>query len=253
MQTWTNLLNYFKRNLGTKLNLLEMDDDEIMEGIKDDVIPLFSQYSPNKKYCIINSANLLPFVNGSGDTQFKYQIPATPEEYIIDIYDVYVNRGSGSDIFYDTKYAGSNVGGSLTNLGRGSTDTYGGGMIDTVIDNEFLNALNSLSKKTTWEFTAPNILRIDLEIHSAVVVYKTIHTSLNTIDPDMYNIVFKPLCLGHIMLWVASLRSKYESITTPMGEVRVNYQKLEQDGNTLIAEAKEKLENILPDCFLEIV
>jgi hypothetical protein len=55
------------------------------------------------------------------------------------------------------------------------------------------------------------------------------------------------------MLWVASLRSKYESITTPMGEVRVNYQKLEQDGTALITEAKEKMENIVPDCFLEII
>ena len=253
MQTLSNLLNYFKRNLGTKLNLLEMDDDEIMEGIKDDVIPLFSQYSPLKKYCIINSSNLLPFTTGSGDIQWKYQIPVDVNDYITDIYDVYISRGSENDAFYDTKYAGSNVGGSLTNLGRGETDIYGGGMIDTVIDNEFLNALSSLSKKTTWEFTAPNILRIDVEIKSAVVIYETSHTSLNTIDPDMYNIIFKPLCLGHVMLWVASLRSKYETLTTPMGEVRVNYQKLEQDGNTLIADAKDKLESILPDCFLEIV
>jgi len=253
MQTRSNLLNYIKRNLGTKLNLLELDDDEILAGIKDDVIPLFSQFSSLKKHCVINDSHLLPFVTGSGESQFRYQIPITDDDYILDIYDVYISSGSERDLFYDTKYAGSNIGGSLTNFTRGTTDIYGGGMIDTVIDNEFLNMLTFLGKKTTWEFKPPKTLQLDDKVRSAVVIYETIHTALNTIDPDMYNIIFKPLCLGNVMLWVSSLRSKYESITTPMGEVRVNWQKMEQDGTTLITEAKEKLDNILPDCFLEIV
>jgi hypothetical protein len=73
MQTWTNLLNYFKRNMGAKLNLLEMSDEEIIEGIQEDVIPLFSQYSSTKKFCLITESNRKPFTINSGDTQWVYE------------------------------------------------------------------------------------------------------------------------------------------------------------------------------------
>jgi len=38
-----------------------------------------------------------------------------------------------------------------------------------------------------------------------------------------------------------------------MGEIRINWSKLEQDSEKLIMEANEKMENIVPDHFLEIV
>ncbi len=253
MQTWSNMLNYIKRNMGAKLNLLEMDDDEIIEGIKEDVIPLFSQYSSCKKYCIVRENNRHPFVTGSGNTQWSYELPIDVNEYIIDVFDVYISTGSLDDPFYNTKYSAGNMAGSLTNYGRGSMDIYGGGMIDRVIDNEFLTALSYLSRKNTWEFFPPKTINFDSEINTAVVVYETSHSNLNTINPDMYNIIFKPLCLGHVMRWIMVLRSKYENLATPMGEIRINWQKLEADSERLISEAKEKLENILPDNFIEII
>jgi hypothetical protein len=253
MQTWTNLLNYFKRNMGAKLNLLEMSDEEIIEGIQEDVIPLFSQYSSNKKFCLITESNRIPFTIDSGDTQWVYELPIDINEYVIDIFEIYIDTGSLDDPFYNTKYSGGNIGGSLTSYGRGSTDTYGGGMIDQVIDNEFLNALRYLSRKNTWEYFPPKTIRFDSQINTAIVIYETSHSSLDTIDPDMFNIVFKPLCLGYVMRWIVALRAKYENLATPMGEVRVNWQKLEADSEKLINDATEKLENILPDNFIEIV
>jgi hypothetical protein len=253
MQTWTNLLNYIKRNTGAKLNLLEMDDDEIIEGITDDVIPLFSQYSSFKKYCIINGDNLVPFITNSRDNQWKYELPITINEYVIDIDAVYIDTGSTDDPFYNTKYSNGNTSSSLSNYGRGSTGVYGGGMIDTVINNEFLDMLNSLGKKITWEFTPPKTIRVDGQVNTAVVVYCTNHEDLNTISPDFYNIIFKPLSFGYVLKWISALRSKYETLASPMGEIRVNWSKLEQESEKLITEANEKMENIVPDHFLEIV
>ena len=250
MQTWSNLLSYIHRNLGSKLNLLEMSDDEIMEGIKSDIIPLFSQHSPHKKYCILTNGQLCDFA--IGDTQWKYQLPITVNEYVIDIYDIYINTGSDGDPFYDTKYGSGNVS-NIRAFDRGSTNVFGGGMIDIVIDNEFLTAMQSLSKKNTWEFESPKTIRFDSEISTAVVIYCTSHENLDTISPDFYNIIFKPLSLGYVLKWIVALRSKYETLSTPMGEVRMNWNKLEQDSEKLITEANEKLENILPDHFLEIV
>ena len=252
MQTWTNLLNYIKRNTGAKLNLLEMDDAEIIEGITEDVISLFSQYSSFKKYCIINGENLMAFTTNSGDTQWKYELPISVNEYVIDIYDVYIDTGTTDDPFYNTKYSSGNVSGSLNNYGYGSTGVYGGGMIDTVINNEFLTMLSYLGKKITWEFAAPKTLRIDGEVNTAVVVYCTNHENLNTISPDFYNTIFKPLSLGHVLKWISAIRSKYENLASPMGEIRMNWSKLEQESEKLISESTEKLENILPDHFLEI-
>lgn len=252
MQTWNNILNYIKRNTGAKLNLLEMTDDEIIEGLQEDVMPLFSQYSPLKKYCVIGPEQLSEF-NYDGDTQWKYELPISPTEYVIDVYEVYMDSTSSSDPFYGTKYATDAISGSVRLYGHGSTGVYGGGMIDVAIDNTFFNMLNSMTPKNTWEFTPPKTIRFDEQIRTACVIYNTNHEDPSTVNPDFFHIMFKPLCLGHTMKWIAALRSKYEGLSTPMGEIRVNWQKMEQDSEKLIQETQQKMDEILPDHFLHIV
>ena len=251
MQTWNNILNYIKRNLGAKLNLLEMTDDEIIEGIQEDVMTLFSQYSPLKKYCVIGPEHLIPFQK-DGDNQWKYELPIPLDEYVVDIYDTYTSAGN-NDPYYDTKYSFSSVPGSAMLIGTGTTGVFGGGMIDVAIDNVFFNMMESMTAKNTWEFTPPRTIRFDFRLRMACILYNTTHKDLATINPDYYNILFKPLCLGHTMKWLAALRSKYEGLATPIGELRINWQQLEQNGDRIIQETTVKLEEILPDHFLEII
>lgn len=252
MQNWNNILNYIKRNLGAKLNLLEMSDEEILEGLQEDVMSYFSQYSPNQKYCTITENHRLPFVENSGDTQWRYLLPIKPNEYVIDIYDVYAKTGSDDTPFYDTKYEASGIGGNLQMHGRGTSDIFGGGIIDSVIDNQFLNIITSMTSVNTWDFAPPKTIRFDNRIIKAVVVYNTNHTDPSTIMPDFYNIMFKPMCLGNVEKWIAALRSKYESLATPMGEVRVNWQMLDQAAERRLQEVQQRLDQILPDHFLSI-
>ena len=117
----------------------------------------------------------------------------------------------------------------------------GGGIAQTVIDSNYLDMAKFISVRNTWEFTPPNIISFDKELYASVVEYNTRHRTLDTIPPDYYEKVFKPLCLVHTKEWVLALRSKYESLTTPFGEIRMNWQKLESDVTT----EKEKLEQIL--------
>jgi|SRR6056297_413776 len=252
MQNWNNILNYIKRNTGAKLNLLELSDDEILEGLQEDVMPYFSQYSPLKKYCTISENQKIPFEIDSGDTQWKYELPISQDEYIVDIYDVYASTGSDMDPFYDTKYASGRIGGSIKMYGRGCTDVFGGGIMDAVMNNEFFDIINSLSKVNTWEFFPPKTIRLDNGIKKAVVIYNTNHRDPSTIMPDFYNIMFKPLCLGNVEKWISALRSKYETLSTPMGEVRVNWQQLEQNAEKRLQETQQMLEQIMPDHFLSI-
>src|SRR6056297_3666741 len=242
MQNWNNILNYIKRNTGAKLNLLEMSDEEILDGLKEDVMPYFSQYSPLKKYCVVDESRRVPFEIDSGDTQWKYELPVEPDEYIVDVYDVYSSSGSDMDPFYDTKYASGRLGGSIRMYGRGSTDVFGGGIMDGVMCNEFFDIIGSLSKVNTWEFTPPKTIRLDNGVRKAVVIYNTNHKDPSTIMPDFYNMMFKPLCLGNVEQWIASLRSKYETLATPMGEVRVNWQQLEQKSERRLQEVQQKLD-----------
>jgi hypothetical protein len=251
MQTWNNILNYIKRNTGAKLNLLEMDDDELIEGFQEDVMPLFSQYSPLKKYCIIGPPQLQEHQN-DGDTLWKYLLPIDLNEYVIDIHEIYTDSTSNDDPFYGTKYSSTSFAGTARLYGYGSTGVFGGGMIDTVMDNEFFNMLNSMSSKNTWEFSPPKTIRFDKQVRMGCVIYNTNHVDPSTINPDFFHIIFKPLCLGYSLRWISALRSKFENLATPIGELRVNWQKMEQDAEKYIQDAQEKMDQILPDHFLSI-
>lgn len=250
-QNWNNLLGYIKRNLGAKLNLLELSDDEIIEGLKEDVISYFSQYSPCKKGIYINRDNK---ITGLTKAPNAYRIPFPENEYVIDIFDVYASPlDSHVDPFYGTKYSMSNIAGTIAHYGYGQIGMAGGAMIDAVISNSFLDMMKEFQVRNTWEFYPPDMISFDVNVDDAIIIYFTSHENLNTINPDMYNIVLKPLALGHVQTWLAALRSKYENLSTPAGEIQVNWQKLEQDAEKNLERAKEKLEQQMPhDPFLEI-
>lgn len=234
-QTWNSLLGYIKRNTGAKLNFLEMSDEEIIEGIKEDVLPLFSQYTPHKKFVFITNSNLVTYGDGSGENQWVYRIPKeVSTERIIDIYEAF---SSESDVFIDEfgQYMAS------------SSD-----MIDLVIANYYTDMAKYLQVRNTWEFLPPEYISFDEEITSGVVIYNTDHATLETVRPDYYETIFKQLSLGHVQKWIGALRSKYESIATPFGEIRVNWQKLEEESARNIDEAQQRLALIPLDHFIHV-
>jgi len=247
MQNYNNLLSAIKRSLGAKLNLLEMSDAEIIDGIKEDVIPFFSQYSPLKKYCMIGNSQLIPFVPYSGNPQWSYLLPLTPEEYIIDVIECYISH-SGS-LFSGTKY-NSGMSGSINVFEPGVSGVLGSGLVDIGIDNVYSDIISSFSTANTWELMPPKTIVFDSEIQYGIVVYNTIHEELNTIMPDYFHRMFKPLCIANVKLWIAALRSKYENIETPMGQLRMNWQKLEQEAQQSIEQIKQQLERIPPDHYI---
>ena len=234
MQTWNDVLDYIKINLGAQINLIEMTDEEIKNNINNQVLPYFSQYSPAKKYLAINSSNLLPTAKGS--PRFNYKLPIEDDDYVIDILDAYSTTTDSIGDFESEIYAFT---------GRE-------GAMDTVISNSFIDAIKSLGVRNTWEFIPPDTLMFDQEIRFAVVVYNIPHQNLNSIRPDVYHIIFKPLCLATIKIWIASLRSKYEGLNTPFGAINLNWQQLSQEGIQEKAQMDQLLNTLPPDKLLEI-
>jgi len=248
MQTYNNILSYIKREMGSKLNLLEMSEQEIIDGINEDILPFYSQYSPNNKYCIIGPDQKINHVLDSGQNQWTYIIPSDPEEYIIDVLDAYVQNNS--DLFYGTKYASGNLMDSTNVFGQGVSNTFGEGLVDVAINNQYSDIIESMSVKNTWEFSMPNKIMFDEEILNGVIIYNVSHKDVTTILPDYFHRLFKPLCLAFVKRWISALRSKYESIETPMGIMKMNWNKLESDSKQEMEKIKQDLENIPPDHFI---
>jgi hypothetical protein len=237
-QTWSSILKYLKRELGTGVQLLEMSDDDIIEGLDEDVLALFSQYSPAKKYTFITEDNLVKQTQ-PGQPQFMYTLPVPEDENIIDIYDVYERE---LDEILDE------LGLVENELYQVSSDL----MMDIVISNSYTDAAKSLSTRNTWEFFPPRSIQMDLKLKHAVVVYNTPHDNPKTVRPDMYNTTFKPLCLGTVQRWLVAKRSKFENISTPFGQINLNWQQLETDSQTNVQNAMQKLELIPPDKLLVV-
>lgn len=254
-QTWNDILGAVKRKLGANLNLLELSDDEIIDGLKSDVMPYISQYSPFKKFLKIDSSHHVSTIK-AGEHRWKYKLPLDPDEYLIDVYEVY-SRGTTYGEHYDdpfegTKYESGNIRGSISAYGSGSTDMYGGGMIDLAIVNSYLDAAYSMMARNTWEFYPPDIVAFDMRIVGAVVVYNIAHQSPDTMMPDIYHTMFKPYCIGSVCEWLSAIRSKYENVSTPFGQINVNWQKLEQDAEKLKQEAQQRLDMLPPDKFVSV-
>jgi len=234
-QTWNSILGYIKRELGTGVNLLEMSDDEIIEGLDEDVLSLVSQYTPHKDYTYITVANKIPHTK-PGQSQWRYLLPVDEDEHIIDIYEVMPDTTSLN----------------LDELGMETHDYSADSMINLVISNTYIDAAKSLGVRNTWNFVPPRTLEMDKELIRGCIIYNTPHVTPKTMRPDLYNSTFKPLCLGTVQKWIAAKRSKFENVATPFGQINLNWSKLETDSQTNIQEAMQKLELVPPDKLIEI-
>ena len=228
-QHWNDIIEYIKINLGAEINMIELSDDEMIRYLKNQVLSYFSQYSPHKKYLLVTAACQLPFK--VGQPQYRYKLPVPEDEYIIDILEVSLDDQE-------------------TILDTFSFDYFG--CLDTVQANSFIDAIRSIHVRNTWEFLPPDILQFDQEIKACVVEYNVEHDVLTTVKPDVYHIIFKPLCLANVKLWIASMRSKYEGLQTPFGNINLNWQQLQQEGLQEKEKAEQMLLSLPPDKLIEI-
>jgi len=230
-QHWNNVLSYVKINLGVPINLLEISDDELITNLRDHVLSLFSQYAPAKAYAFITGANQI--TGGQGSPRYMYKIPVPAGTYIVDVLEAMPTKEVSIVDMY---------GGALINAQAA---------MDLVISNAYIDAVRSLQTRQTWEFISPDIMIFDKETNACVVIYNHSHIVLNTIRPDLYHRAFKPLCLGHTKLWIASMRSKFENLATPFGALNLNYDKLQSEGQTTIDNAIALLDTLPPDILIE--
>lgn len=240
-QSWNNVLSYIKLSLGAPLNLVEISDSDIIEILKEHVLPVFSQYAPRRKWVLLSTKDLIR-THEHGQPLYQFKIPHEDDEPIIDILECIFGAY-----------------GVLTQeYGMIPFNTMGA--IDQVIANSYIDAIRSITVHQTWDFIPPDIISIDVSLNDwslttgkcVVVNYTTIHKTLDTIEPDFYSLCFKKMCLGQIMIYLSSLRGKYENLTTPFGAINLNAQSLYDQGTRLLEEANTFLASIPPDKLLVV-
>ena len=230
MQTWNKLLTYIKRKTGVPLNLLEFSDDDIYQIIIEDVLPLLSEHVARQIWLYLTSANLAK--TKSGENIQTYNIPVPDNITLINVVDVYYTNST--NLMYDSV---------------GLPDPR-----EIVMSNEFLDMVASLNTAQSFELIYPKQISFSQRLTGdAILKCNVIHSDLSTIPSDMYYDIFRPWCVAEIKENIANMRSKYEALTTPFGEIHLNWQKLEEDALRIKEEIKTKLESLPTEHLITFV
>jgi len=233
-QSFANLLDFIKLNLGTSTNAFEFSDEDIIDIICSHVLPEFSKYNQLIRYYRMTFDNNLVTSEPTYIYQFKnfnYKIMkinnVIPTSSVEDLNMLYSQalRTNSQDI---TEY--------LMNV-------------------NYMQMANIAIAPHTWRFFAPDKIEITRTTDAItfsqdfIVDVACIHPDPTTVNPDLYQYL-RDLSLAEIMIYVGRLRSKFENFTTPYGEVQVASRSLIDEGNQLRRDTIEALKNLPPDDYI---
>jgi hypothetical protein len=126
---------------------------------------------------------------------------------------------------------------------------------------EFLMNMNYLQMSNiaiaphTWRFFAPDKIEVlrttDAVTFSSDFITEVacVHSDPTTVNPDMY-VYLRDLALADIMIFIGRIRSKFETFSSPYGEVQVASRSWVEEGNQLRRDTVEALKNLPPDDYI---
>jgi len=255
-QSWNNVTRYIKRKLGVPLNFLELSDDDIKEIITDDVLPAFSQYIGKPAWFRLGAQHLIGIKEATDQSASdlpaevfttyymaeEYRIPVPDNMAIVDIQEIYwpqyFSGGGGidSDIIQSMGFIQANP-------------------MDIAMMNTYSDIIKSMQSVPTFRFISPDKVLLDTALRGKefIIECKTIHTDLTTIPSDMYHEIFKPYALAEIIDTVVQMRKKYRTLSTPFGEINLNYEDLQQRHDQIMQTVQEKFDSLPPDRLIEFI
>jgi hypothetical protein len=232
LQNWNNIISYIKYNLGMPFNLLELSDNDIIDYLKNQVLPEFSQHIPNKLFIKITPADQT--VNDGRNItyhQYEYKLNIPDDVYVIGVENVFWNQAapftenSWNTIFIDPT--------------------------DVVLANAYTTLRESMQVVPEFNFFPPRTITLSLMMGNGLVAeVNTIHTALDTIQPDLYNSTFKKMCLSAILKYLYSIRSKFNNLSTPFGQIQLNTQDLQTRFQQIDQEVADSFNWIPPNQLL---
>jgi hypothetical protein len=233
-QTYANLLDYIKLNLGAKTSAFEFSDEDIIDIIKEHTLPEFSKYIPLIKYYRVTEEENLITENPTKLYQFKnfcYKI-------------MKINNVIGTATLQDM---------DLLYLQAGRQSAWD--VTEMLMAKNYSDMSMIAVPPQTWRFFPPDKIEI-IKSHDALIINRDfiaelacIHDNPTTVNPDQYNLL-RDLALADIMIYIGRIRTRYEQFTTPYGEVQVVSRAYIDEGTQLRERTLEALKNLPPDDFI---
>jgi len=224
-----SVLETIKFSLGYPFTEIELLDSDIIYRAKNVILKrYFSQYVPVFKYQVIYTTD--PNVQTASRTRYKILDP--DDAGILSVFDVITDN----EIIMSLNIMGSN--------GLSYSD------LPNWYSNYYARATQMLTTNwySTFEFVHPNFIDIrpGMTLPKRVLVcYEAQHTMFETI-PAYRESLFLDLAIGYIKLNIAEIRSKYQTIETQFGEIKLNWDTIKADGKELYDATMVKLEKIPP-------
>ena len=210
-QSWDNIIDYIKNEMGADVMALELSDQEIIKKIQDHVLPEFSAYDGLHRYYKMDENMIL-----SKDPIYQYQI----KDYPYKIFRV-------KNVIYQANYI---------NYSQAFANVNSGDVTDFLVRQNYLDISAMARADNTWRFIAPDIFQVTKAAYSYltdnfVLELDVCHNDPVTISPGMYD-SFRDLAASYIMNVIGKIRKKYNNFNTPFGNIQLN-------ADELIADAKE--------------
>lgn len=235
VQNWNNLLQYIKTQLGAQINFLEMDDSQIVDYLFQHTLPTFSTYFPTKIWTYISNDYNQKTMLTDMYSENVYELKIPEDVKIVDVAAVY----QYSEQFIGAVFTAANI--------------YFYDPRDIAMANTFNDMMKFLTPLQVYYFIPPNILRLsrDLIYNGAIVELDIVHRNLNTITHDKYNKMLKPMALRDIIELLISIRSKYQNVQTPYGEINLNIDFLQTKKQDIDQKLEQEMQWIHPQILVD--
>jgi hypothetical protein len=233
-QNYANLIDYIKLNLGASTNKFEFSDEQIADIICEHTLPLFSKYEPLIRYYRMEYGTNLITENPTYVYQFKnfnYKI-------------MKINNVIPTSSVEDLNMLYSQA--LRTNMQD---------VTEMLMNMNYMHMSTIAVAPHTWRFFAPDKIEITRTTDTLtfsrdfIVDVACVHPDPTTVNPDMY-VYLRDLALADIMIYIGRIRSKFESFSSPYGEVQVASRSWVDEGSQLRRDTIESLKNLPPDDFL---
>jgi hypothetical protein len=231
-QSWENLIDYIKGELGAPVLNIELSDDDIMNIIKKHVLPLYSRYDPLIMYYLLfEQTNCI-----QQEPTKIYQIKNFP--YAIMRVDEIIAKPNLID--WNQNISVALYSGDITNL---------------LGTNYMIQSKLEVLAQDTFRFIPPDKIEL-IKSNNSIWIYDDfiaklacIHDNPSTVNPDLYEYL-KQLALAEIMIRLGRIRTKFQSFQTPAGQIDLTAQELLQEGQQLRQQILQELDRLPPDHYM---
>lgn len=228
-QSWSNVLDHIKTELGADVMQLELDDQKIVEKIQMHVLPEFSGYDGLHKYYKMTEQNII-----SRDPILEYEFLDFPYK----IFEVKNKIDQATYIDMDQMFSQS-IAGDVT---------------DFLVRQNYLDMANIARADNTWRFMAPNKFQVVKAGFSHVtdqfiLELDVCHNDPTTISPGLYD-SFRDLATAYIMNAIGKIRKKFNNFNTPFGNIQLNAEELINDAKELRQRTLEELKRTPPEQYI---